>query len=136
MRSVSLVLVVAVTSACATPASRTSEAVSVPGPALSMGAPLGTRVTGAVVPASAESAASGPRLCGCGLCEPLPSADACKSDADCAPEGPCHAKACVAQAKSKGRTQDVMCTQDIQCATADVNACGCVKGVCALFKRP
>ncbi len=135
MRAACCLFAAALMVACATPAPRPTEAQSVVVAAAS-GAALPSSAA-AVEPASpADATASSPKLCGCGLCEPLPSADACKSDADCAPEGPCHAKACVALAKSKPRTKDVMCTQELQCASADVNACGCVKGFCALYKKP
>jgi hypothetical protein len=122
--------------ACAAPVPRPTEAQGVVVAAAS--GPAGLPTSAAVVdPAStAGDSASSPKLCGCGLCDPLPSGDACKSDADCAPEVPCHAKACVAVAKSKPRTKDVMCTQQLECASADVNACGCVKGFCALYKKP
>lgn len=74
-----------------------------------------------------------PKLCGCGLCDPIVSADACSSDADCLPSEPCHGHACVAKAKGKKRTPDVMCTQSLECATVDANTCGCVKGFCTLY---
>jgi hypothetical protein len=77
---------------------------------------------------------AGPKLCGCGLCEPLSSGDACKTDADCAGDQPCHAMACVAKAKSTPRTKDTVCTQEVRCASIDANACGCVAGMCALHK--
>lgn len=91
---------------------------------------------GVTIPVSdAPPLDAGPKLCGCGLCEPLPSGDACKKDDDCAPETPCHAAACVAKAKSTPRTKDIMCTQEVRCASADANACGCVAGSCALHKK-
>ena len=61
------------------------------------------------------------------------SDDACKIDADCAPSDPCHAAACVAKAKSKPRTPDIMCTMMMACETADANRCGCLEGRCALI---
>lgn len=82
-----------------------------------------------------DTVALGPKLCGCGLCEPVSSGDGCKADGDCAPETPCHAMACVAKAKSTPRTKDIMCTQEVRCASADANACGCVAGVCTLYKK-
>jgi hypothetical protein len=61
------------------------------------------------------------------------SDDACKSDADCGPSDPCHAKACVAKAKSKPKTADTMCTMMLGCETADANRCGCFEGRCSLI---
>ena len=61
------------------------------------------------------------------------SDDACKTDVDCAPSDPCHARACVAKAKSKPRTPDIMCTMLMGCETADANRCGCFEGRCALI---
>jgi hypothetical protein len=61
------------------------------------------------------------------------SDDACKIDADCAPSDPCHAKACVAKAKAKPRTPEVMCTMMMGCETADANRCGCFEGRCSLI---
>jgi hypothetical protein len=61
------------------------------------------------------------------------SDDSCKSDADCGPSAPCHAPACVAKAKSKPRTPDIMCTMMLGCETADANRCGCFEGRCALI---
>ena len=69
----------------------------------------------------------------CRLPAPKKSDDACKIDADCAPSDPCHAKACVAKAKSKPRTPDIMCTSMLACETADANRCGCLEGRCALI---
>ena len=62
----------------------------------------------------------------------MKSGDACKIDADCDVASPCHAHACVAKAKAKPRTPDTMCTEMLDCASADVNHCACVEGVCAL----
>ncbi len=78
---------------------------------------------------------AGAKMCGCGLCDPLLSTDACKTDADCAPSQPCHAPACVAKAKSTPRTKDMMCTEEVRCNTTDANACGCLNGFCALHKK-
>jgi hypothetical protein len=83
-----------------------------------------------------EPAPSGAKLCGCSLCEPVFSDDACSSDADCAPSALCHAEACVAKAKAPQRTPGTACTEIMKCATTDANACGCVKGKCALAPRP
>ncbi len=69
----------------------------------------------------------------CRLPAPKKSDDACKIDLDCAPSDPCHAKACVARAKSKPRTPDIMCTMLMGCETADANRCGCFEGRCALI---
>ena len=77
----------------------------------------------------------GPRLCGCGLCEPIVSQDRCSSDANCRPATPCHATACASLQHSVARTPGTMCTQEMQCATSDANTCGCVKGLCTLYKR-
>jgi hypothetical protein len=74
----------------------------------------------------------GPRTCGCALCEPVVSEDACKADTDCAPSVPCHAPACVAKGKAEPRKPDTMCTQMLDCASADVNRCTCLRGKCAL----
>ncbi len=69
----------------------------------------------------------------CRLPAPKKSDDACKIDADCAPSDPCHAKACVAKARSKPRTPDIMCTMMMGCETADANRCGCFQGRCSLI---
>ena len=69
----------------------------------------------------------------CHLAAVRKSDDACKLDADCAPSDPCHARACVAKAKSKPRTPDIMCTMMMGCETADANRCGCFEGRCALI---
>lgn len=89
-------------------------------------------------PAASDAgpAAAGPKLCGCGLCEPLFSDDACGSDSDCAPSAACHADACIAKSKAPPRAANVMCTQMMKCGSADANACGCVHGKCALSPRP
>ena len=81
-------------------------------------------------------ATTGPKLCGCGLCDPLFSDDACANDSDCAPSTYCHADACIAKAKAPARPKNVMCTEMMKCASADANACGCMQGKCALFARP
>lgn len=75
-------------------------------------------------------------LCGCSLCEAVVSADTCTTDADCAPETPCHATACVAKAKAKALAPGASCTAIMRCDTADANGCGCQNGRCALFPRP
>jgi len=69
----------------------------------------------------------------CRLPQPLRSDDACKSDAECGPSSPCHAKACVAASKARPPTPDTMCTQSIECDSIDVNRCGCLEGRCALI---
>lgn len=69
----------------------------------------------------------------CRLPAPVKSDDACSSDADCGPSEPCHAHACVAKAKAKPRTPDTMCTMKLDCASVDVNRCGCFEGRCALI---
>jgi len=83
-----------------------------------------------------EPAPSGTKLCGCSLCEPVFSDDACSSDADCAPSALCHAEACVAKSKAPQRTPGTACTEIMKCGTTDANSCGCVKGRCALAPRP
>ncbi|APR80352.1 Hypothetical protein A7982_05699 [Minicystis rosea] len=69
----------------------------------------------------------------CRLPAPVKSTDACSSDADCGVSDPCHAHACVAKAKSRPKTPDTMCTMVMDCASADVNRCGCLEGRCALI---
>ena len=61
------------------------------------------------------------------------SEDACKTDADCGPSDPCHAKACVAKARSKPMTPDTMCTTMLVCESVDANRCGCFESRCALI---
>ena len=73
--------------------------------------------------------------CGCSLCEPVVSNDACTVDADCAPSDPCHAEACVARAKAKPATPQTQCTMDLRCNSVDVNTCGCLQGHCALYPK-
>jgi hypothetical protein len=82
------------------------------------------------------SADAGPRMCGCALCEPKVSEDACKVDADCAAATPCHATECVAKAKAEPRAANTQCTQLFACASVDANPCGCYQGHCALVPRP
>jgi hypothetical protein len=98
-----------------------------------------TEVIGDGPVASAASASAPPpappKLCGCSLCDPLPSDDACTTDDDCAPSTACHARACVAKAKAEPRKPGTMCTMIMMCETADANACGCVKGKCALHPK-
>lgn len=72
-------------------------------------------------------------LCGCALCEPVISDDACTQDADCAPATPCHAEACVAKAKAKAKAPDTYCTMILRCDSVDANTCGCLEGRCALY---
>ncbi len=101
--------------------------------------PVASVAPAAPVPPSASSAAPGAspkgKLCGCSLCEPAISEDACSADADCAPSTPCHAEQCVAKAKAIPRKPGEMCTMLMNCASADANACGCFKGKCALTPR-
>jgi hypothetical protein len=73
--------------------------------------------------------------CGCRLCEPVFSDDACQVDADCGPSAPCHADRCVGIAKAKPRQPGDMCTLQMLCMTTDANACGCLLGKCALYPR-
>jgi hypothetical protein len=93
-----------------------------------------TDASGAAATAPAASDA-GPKLCGCSLCQPLPSDDPCSSDSDCAPSTQCHAAACVAKAKAAPLVKTMMCTQIMACGTADANACKCNQGKCALVPR-
>jgi len=95
-------------------------------------------------PASAKPCASGgtpplssggPKLCGCGLCEPILSEDACKSDGDCLPATPCHATACVAAAHAQPRAAGLSCTQELRCDAIDANRCACVSGRCAIAPK-
>ena len=74
-------------------------------------------------------------LCGCALCKPVVSEDACTSDSDCAPATPCHAEACVAKAKAKPLNPGLSCTAILMCNSADANACGCLDGRCALHAK-
>src|SRR6185369_2059821 len=73
---------------------------------------------------------------GCRLPAPVKSEDACRTDADCGVSEPCHAKACVAKAKSHPRQPDTACTLSLDCSSADVNKCGCFEGKCALIPPP
>jgi hypothetical protein len=82
--------------------------------------------------ADTATAFSGTKVCGCSLCEPVVSDDACTKDDDCAPKTACHAKACVAKANAEVRGPNTMCTQDLHCDSIDANKCGCLKGKCAL----
>jgi hypothetical protein len=131
MRVLSLIAVPVLLVAC-TP-SKSPDGVTI-APVTGSAKPTGS---GSPIPSAAPSAAApaGPKLCGCTLCEPLPSGDACTSDADCAPSIPCHAPACVAKAKAEPRAADQMCTQELRCGTADTAACGCVRGFCALYPK-
>lgn len=76
-----------------------------------------------------------PKLCGCSLCAPVVSEDACTLDADCAPQTPCHATACVAKAKAQPSAPGTHCTMDLRCDSVDANRCGCVSGRCTLAPR-
>jgi hypothetical protein len=60
------------------------------------------------------------------------SQDACTTDADCGVSEPCHAHACVARAKSHPPDKSTICTQMMDCKSADANPCVCFEGVCAL----
>lgn len=92
-------------------------------------------IDAAMPPPAGSSASPKAKLCGCSLCEPAVSEDACSADADCAPSTPCHAEACVAKSKALARKPGDMCTMLMNCASADANACGCLKGKCALSPR-
>ena len=78
---------------------------------------------------------AGPKLCGCALCEPILSADPCKTADDCAPATPCHATACVAKAKAEPRSPNLACTEIFQCNAIEANSCACVDGKCAIAPR-
>lgn len=113
-----------------------------PPPTTTMTMPAASAGSGPVAHMETVDAASPPaaappkgKLCGCSLCEPAPSEDACSTDADCAPATACHAEQCVAKAKAMPRKPGEMCTMLMNCASADANACGCVKGKCALSPR-
>jgi hypothetical protein len=108
-------------------------------------APLAATTGDAGAPADAASPVAAPvpdagstgdaGACGCHVCAPVVSNDACTTDADCAPSQPCHAPACVGKANAQPRTPGQMCTQQLICTTVDANACGCVHGKCTLYAR-
>lgn len=85
-------------------------------------------------PSDGAFADAGP-TCGCALCEPVVSDDACVTDADCAPDVPCHAPRCVAKARAEPRRPGQACTMSLVCTSADANACGCVAHRCTLHAR-
>jgi hypothetical protein len=85
------------------------------------------------MPGSPNAPSKDPSNRVCHLPAAKKSDDACKADVDCSPLDPCHAKACVARAKSKPRTPDTMCTTIAVCDSADANRCGCFEGRCALI---
>ncbi|WP_394836053.1 hypothetical protein LVJ94_03990 [Pendulispora rubella] len=100
--------------------------------------PASSASSAAPAPAAGGTASTSPatpKQCGCSLCEPVVSEDACTTDADCAPSVPCHAPACVAKAKAVPRKPDTMCTMMMACTSADANSCGCLKGKCALSPK-
>lgn len=84
---------------------------------------------------AAPDAEAGGKTCGCSLCEPVVSDDACKTADDCAPDAVCHARACIAKAKAPVRGPNTMCTEIMMCNSTDANACGCFQGKCALMPR-
>ena len=104
-----------------------------PGPAASSPAGSPTVETTAPTPGKPGDLAPDATHRVCHLPAAKKSDDACKLDADCAPSDPCHARACVARARSKPRTPDIMCTMMMACETADANRCGCLEGRCALI---
>ncbi len=123
------------------PAAR-DPAVAVP-PAMDGGQPptvvqgaASAQVDAAAKAPAADAGAMGPALCGCSLCEPVFSEDACGSDSDCAPATACHAERCVAAAKSPPRDPNLMCTRILKCGTTDANGCRCISGRCALAPHP
>ena len=94
--------------------------------------PTSTATPGATA-TGAPSGAPGAGTHGCKLPAPLKSDDVCSTDADCGVSEPCHARACVARARSHPPAHDTMCTQMLACGTADANRCGCLEGRCALI---
>ena len=68
----------------------------------------------------------------CRLPAPHKSADACKTDADCGVSEPCHAHECVGKSRSRPPDAQTICTQIMDCHSADRNPCVCLEGVCAL----
>jgi hypothetical protein len=113
---------------------RTAEpqAPSVGAPPASVPPPATSASSDPTPPADQASAAK-PKLCGCSLCEPLVSDDACSADTDCAPSAPCHADRCIAKSKAPARDPHQMCTMMMPCHSVDANRCGCHKGRCALI---
>ncbi len=111
------------------------------------GTDMCTSTTGATAakPCGANEAtpvpSGAPKLCGCGLCEPVLSEDTCKVDGDCAPATPCHATACVAAAHAQPRLPNTQCTEILQCNAIEANRCACVtapgasSGRCAIAPR-
>ncbi|MEZ4302362.1 MAG: hypothetical protein R3B70_45970 [Polyangiaceae bacterium] len=81
---------------------------------------------------TASSSASGTLNFECRVPAPVKSEDKCTTDADCGVSDPCHAHACVAKAKSNPPKKDTMCTEILDCRSADRNPCVCFEGVCAL----
>jgi hypothetical protein len=96
----------------------------------------GTTVEPVEAGAAVAPSDAGPKLCGCALCEPVSSADPCKTADDCAPATPCHATACVAKAKAEPRSPNLACTEIFQCNAIEANSCACVGGKCAIAPRP
>lgn len=90
-------------------------------------------VVASPVPSSPGAPPLDPTHRACHLPAAKKSDDSCKTDVDCGPSDPCHAKACVARAKSKPKTPDTMCTMMMGCETADANRCGCFEGRCSLI---
>jgi len=68
----------------------------------------------------------------CRLPAPHKSGDACKTDADCGVSDPCHAHECVGKSRSRPPDAQTICTQIMDCHSADRNPCVCLEGVCAL----
>ena len=66
---------------------------------------------------------------------PIKSKDPCSVEGDCAPDSPCHARACVAASKAPVRPANTVCTMSLVCPSIDVGRCDCVDGVCALVSR-
>ena len=127
-----------------------TETVAVPGAPLDGGAPTLAPLAPdagppqAAAPPDAEGTDAGSRVslvgtqrtCGCKLCAPVVSDDACKVDADCAAATPCHATACIAASKVPQTAMRPMCTRIMKCNTTDANACTCYQGKCALTPGP
>lgn len=120
------------------PTGPASSAVSATAaPTTTPSAKASTAATASAPPAASTASAELPKvaLCGCGLCAPVVSNDACSTDADCAPATPCHADKCVAKANAAPRKPDTACTMNLMCNTIDANTCGCHQGKCALMPR-
>ncbi len=95
-----------------------------------IGAPLVKAPVLATAPIAAPTV---PFRIACKLPEPRKSDDPCATDADCGVSEPCHARACVAKARSNPAGPGTTCTRNLVCDSADANRCGCFEGRCALI---